>query len=127
MVNFSSADSDSIVDLGYHIKAARDAGLGHQILTWNEGRWCLRVDCPTDTAYQDKRYPDKKQLAKDIVAYLEKNMLPAPHDIGIITINIWNKNQGTTIAWQENKTVYQISSSDPMTALKVAVATKAIS
>lgn len=125
-VDLSAVDSDAIVDLGHQIKGTWDSGLGHQVLVWNEGRWCLRVDSPTDSAYQDKAHPDNMQLAKDVVAYLEDNMLPAPQDIGVITMDIWDQNQGTTIEWQDRQTVYQISSPDPMTALRVAVAMKAV-
>ncbi|MEA4946079.1 MAG: M56 family metallopeptidase [Oscillospiraceae bacterium] len=125
-VDLSSVDSDAIVDLGHQIKGTWDSGLGHQVLVWNEGRWCLRVDSPTDSTYQSKTYPDNEQLAKDVVAYLEDNMLPAPQEIGVIAINIWAQNQGTTIEWQDQQTVYQISSPDPMTALKVAVAMESV-
>lgn len=125
-VDLSSVDSNAIVDLGHQIKAVQDAGLGHQMLAWNEGRWCLHVDSPTDSAYQDKEYPDNKQLAKNVVVYLENNMLPAPQKIGIVSINIWYQNHDTTIEWQDNQTVYQITSQDPMTALKIAVEMKAV-
>ena len=113
-----------LLDLGHKIKAVGDAGLGHQYLIWNEGRWCLRVDSPTDPTYKNKEYPDREQLAKNVVAYLEDHMLPAPREIGVITINIWSQSYGTTVQWQDNQTVYQVSSQDPMTALKVAVAMK---
>ena len=116
--------TDQILDLGHNIKAAEDAGLGHQQLIWNEGRWCLRMDSPTDPAYKNKEYPDREQLAKNVVAYLEDHMLPAPQEVGIISINIWDHSYGTTVRWQQKQTVYQVSSPDPMTALKVAVAMK---
>ena len=116
--------TDQILDLGHNIKAAEDAGLGHQQLMWNEGRWYLQVDSPTDPAYKNKEYPDREQLAKNVVAYLEDYMLPAPQEIGIISINIWDHSYGTTVRWQQKQTVYQVSSPDPMTALKVAVAMK---
>ncbi len=126
---YEQADTSNygeLLNLGHNIKAVGDAGLGHQYLIWNEGRWCLRVDSPTDPAYENKEYPDREQLAKNVVAYLEDHMLPAPQEIGVITINIWNQSYGTTIRWQHNQTVYQVSSQDPMTALKVAVAMKFI-
>lgn len=124
-VDLSSADSDTVVDLGHQIKAVGDAGLGHQILTWNEGRWCLHVDSPTDSTFQDREYPDNRRLAREVVAYLRDNMLPAPRKIGVITINLWKQNGGTTVEWQNQQTVYQISSQNPMTALKIAVKMKA--
>lgn len=124
---YEQADTSNygeLLNLGHNIKAVGDAGLGHQYLIWNEGRWCLRVDSPTDPAYKNKEYPDREQLAKNVVAYLEDHMLPVPQEIGVITINIWNQSYGTTIRWQHNQTVYQVSSKDPITALKVAVTMK---
>ena len=120
----NSASSDEFIDLGHQIKAAERAGLGHQQLLWNEGRWYIDLDYPTDSAFQTKDYPDSKQLAKNVAEYLDKNMLPVPHKIGTVRIINWNKSAETTIQWQDNQTVYQISSHDPMTALKVAVAMK---
>jgi len=124
---YEQADTSNygeLLDLGHNIKAVGDAGLGHQQLIWNEGRWCLRVDSPTDPTYQNKEYPDNKQLAKNVVEYLDDHMLPAPQKIGVININIWNQSHGATVEWQYNQMVYQVSSHDPMTALKVAVAMK---
>jgi len=124
---YERADASSngeLLNLGHNIKAVEDAGLGHQQLIWNEGRWCFRMDSPTDPTFKNKEYPNREQLAKNIVAYLEDQMLPAPQKIGVISINIWNQSYGTTVKWQYNQTMYQISSQDPMLALKVAVAMK---
>lgn len=121
-VDFSNYGT--LVDLGHKIKAVGDAGLGHQYLIWNEGRWCLRIDSPIDPAFRNKKYPDGEQLAKAVVAYLEDHMLPAPQKIGVISISIWNQNDGTNVEWQEDRTVYRVASKDPMTALKTAVAMK---
>jgi hypothetical protein len=119
--------ADQILDLGYNIKAVESVGLGHQQLIWNEGRWCLWVDSPSDPAYKNKEYPDRSRLAKDVVAYLEDYMLPAPQEIGVIYIGDWDANRfdnDTTVKLQKNQTVYQITCKDPMAALKVAVAMK---
>ena len=110
---------DMKVDLGHNIKALGEGGLGHGYLTWNEGRWCIRVDSPNDKSYINKNYPDSKKLAESVVEYLNKYMLPAPQKI-----DNWNNLHGTTIRWQYNQMVYQVWSQDPMTALKVAVAMK---
>ncbi len=80
-----------------HIRAilslyAAQAGPGHQRLIWNEGRWCFRMDSPTDPALRNKKYPGRDQLAKNIVIYLDKNMLPAPQKIGVVHIGIWDPN-----------------------------------
>ena len=121
-VDTSTSAYGDILELGHNIKAVEGAGAGHQQLTWNEGRWCIRVDSPTDPAYKNKEYPDREQLAKSVVAYLDAHMLPAPQKIGVISINIWAWNYGATVEWQNHQTVYQVSSKNPMAALKVAVA-----
>ena len=115
---------DMDVDLGHNIKALREAGMGHGYLTWNEGRWCIRLDSPNDPAYKNEKYPDSKKLAEEIVEYLNTYMLPAPEKIGVISVNNWNNSNGTTIEWQYNQMVYKVWSQDPMTALKAAVAMK---
>ena len=119
-----ASNSEELFNLGHNIKAVGDAGTGHKYLTWNEGRWCIKVDSPIDPAFQNKEYPDGKQLARNIVAYLEDHTLPAPQKIGVIQSVIWNQSYEATVQWQENQMVYQVTSEDPMTALKVAVAMK---
>lgn len=128
-VDISGVPSDYQMNLGHNIKAEENAGAGHQWLYWNEGRWFLRLDSPTDPAFKNKKYPDRNQLAKDIVAYLDNYMLPAPQQIGVIYIMDWVGNQkqidySSTIQLQKDQMVYQITSTDPMVALKVAVAMK---
>lgn len=115
---------DMNIDLGHNIKALVDAGMGHGYLTWNEGRWCIRLDSPNDPAYKNKKYPDSKKLAEEIVEYLNNYMLPAPEKIGVISVNNWYNSNGTTIEWQYNQMVYKVWSQDPMTALKAAVTMK---
>jgi hypothetical protein len=124
-VQINTADYDQFADLGHNIRAAEQAGMGHQQLLWNEERWYIHLDFPTDSAFQSKDYPDSTQLAKNIVAYLNKSMLPAPQKIGVIKISNLNTAEGATIRWQNKETVYQISGQDPMTALKIVVAMKA--
>ena len=126
-VDFSGVPSNYQMDLGHNIKAEESAGLGHQWLYWNEGRWFLRLDSPIDPAFKNNKYPDRDQLAKDVVAYLDNYMLPAPQQIGVINIMDWVGNQKqidntTAIQFQKGQTVYQITSTDPMVALKVSVA-----
>lgn len=117
-----TADYDEFADLGHGIQAAEQAGTGHQQLLWNEGRWYLNLDFPIDPAYQNKNHPDGKQLAKDIVAYLDKSMLPAPQKVGVIRVKDWNTSAETTVEWQNGSMAYQIVGSEPMTVLKTAVA-----
>lgn len=128
-VDISGVPSDYQMNLGHNIKAEENAGAGHQWLYWNEGRWFLRLDSPTDPAFKNKKYPNRDQLAKDVVAYLDNYMLPVPQQIGVIYIMDWVGNQkqidnSSTIQLQKDQTVYQITCTDPMVALKVAVAMK---
>lgn len=119
-----SVEKDALVDLGHGIKAVADAGCGHGYLNWNEGRWYLTMNSPNDPEYSNKTYPDSKKLAQQIVAYLDSHMLPVPQKIGMVDIDNWNNNMGTTITWQDNQMVYQVTSRDPMIALQVAVEMK---
>lgn len=112
---------DQMVDLGYGIIGMMEGATGHAYISWNEGRWCIKIDSPSDLAYRNKKYPDHMKLAKDIVTYLEKYALPAPQKYGVITIRNWDKSPETIVQWQDHKTVYQITSEDPMKALEVAV------
>ncbi len=120
-INISSLNKEMIVDLGHNIKSLCEGAAGHYYITWNEGRWCLHVEGPGDPAYKYAKYPDGIELAKGAVTYLSTNMLPVPHEIGVIRIEDWANNHETTINWQDHKTVYRIASQDPMIALKVAV------
>ncbi len=122
--DFTGAEN-SAVDLGHRIKAVQEYGLGHAELYWNEGRWSITVDSPSDPAYRTKQYPDNKKLAEQIVAYLDKAMLPAPRNVGVIEVGDWSNNMVTTVSWQRDAVVYRVTSSDPMTALKTAVAMNA--
>ena len=124
----ASSCGDDCIDLGNNIKAVPDCGCGHQAIVWSEGRWCIRIDSPTDKTMASKKYPDSKPLAISVAAYLNKNMLPAPQKIGIIKMSTWKSDSSScaTVEWQNGKTVYQIDSSSPMAALEIAVAMKAV-
>jgi len=120
----TSNSENPLVDLGHNIRAVEEAGLGHGYLIWNEGRWCINLDSPNDSTYKNKEYPDSKLLAKNMVEYLNDQMLPAPQKIDVISVNNWNNSNGASIQWQSGQTVYEIGSKDPMTALKLAAAMK---
>lgn len=109
------------VDLGHGIKAISDAGAGHQYLSWNEGRWFINIDSPTDPQYANKNYPTAVELGKKIVSYLEDHMLPPPHDKGEIKISTWKNNNETKIQWQEQDIIYRLKTKrEPIEALKMA-------
>lgn len=110
------------VNLGNGITAVSEGAAGHAYLMWNEGRWSIKMNSPTDPRYKNKTYPDSKKLAENIVAYLHDHALPAPQKIGVVTINNWNNSTLTTVQWQYHEMIYQVSSHNPFTALKTAVA-----
>lgn len=112
------------IDLGHNIKAEQSGATGHDYLMWNEGRWSIKVDAPNDPNYKAKNYEDNKKVAEDIVAYLHDHALPAPQDIGIINVSLWNNSLETTVHWQDHEMTYQVSSNDPLTAVKTATAMK---
>ncbi len=107
------------VDLGYGIKASVEGATGHSYLHWNEGRWSITIDSPTDHSFEKENGTD---LGKQVAAYLNKAYLPAPKSIGAILIHNWKHSHETTVEWQFNQMTYKITSQTPMMALKIAVA-----
>lgn len=109
------------VDLGYGITGYQDAGAGSVYLSWEEGNWSLTV------RGNNLDGEDPTPLAKDIVALLEKESLPAPKSVGQITVRISNKHKEmdlNSVVWQDGKEVYTIQHHDPLQALKMALSLK---
>ncbi|QHE60550.1 hypothetical protein FHE72_05445 [Rossellomorea vietnamensis] len=111
------------IELGHGIKGLQEGAAGHEYLYWNEGRWLIKVDFPTDPQYKVDGYEGVEDMAKKVLDYLEKNYLPAPDDKGVITINGFKEHPETVVKWQEGKTVYTITSKEkePFSALDTAV------
>lgn len=111
------------VNLGHNIKAFGEGSTGDAILIWNEGRWLIEVDYPTDKTRGTKRFPSGMELSKKIVAYLDTHSLPAPHDKGVIKVKDYKDSHETTVQWQEGSTVYSTKSknNNPMEVLKKVV------
>ncbi|MBW3112296.1 hypothetical protein KYJ26_10670 [Bacillus sp. MCCB 382] len=111
------------IDLGHGIKGLQEGAAGHEYLYWNEGRWLIKVNFPTDPHYRIDGYDGAEDMARKVVDYLEKNYLPAPDDKGLITINGFKEHPETVVKWQEGKTVYTITSKEkePFDALEMAV------
>jgi hypothetical protein len=111
------------IDLGHGIKGLQEGAAGHEYLYWNEGRWLIKVNFPTDPQYSIDGYDGAEDMAKKVVDYLEKNYLPAPEDKGVITINGFKEHPETVVKWQKGKTVYTINSKEkePFDALETAV------
>ena len=103
------------VDLGYNLTGYQDAGAGSIYLGWNEGRWALATHARTENSEKGI------ELAKEAVAFLEKNRLPIPNPNGFAHLDA---EQGDNrILWQDKMIVYTIDQVvDPLNALKIAVA-----
>ncbi|WP_373895282.1 hypothetical protein ACUL41_14395 [Virgibacillus natechei] len=110
-------------DLGHGVKALAEGATGHQYISWNEGKWLIRVNAPTDPEYATGNYENGEELARTVVDYLETNYLPAPDQCGVIEINDFSDHPGTVIRWQQGSTVYEIDegTDTPIDALQIAV------
>jgi uncharacterized protein YceK len=117
--------TETNMDLGHNIKAFAEGAAGHQFISWNEGRWLIRVDYPNDLQYAAQKGIDGETFAKSVVNYLEKYYLPAPGDKGIIKIGCFKNSPQTLIQWQENNIVYEIKSdkNNPLETIHKAVET----
>ncbi|MEY9978507.1 hypothetical protein [Lysinibacillus sp. RC79] len=103
------------VDLGYNIKGYQDAGAGSLWTGWNEGRWALATHTRTDNPEAGVK------LAKQVVQFLETNMLPIPKQNGFARLDVYKS--GNLIVWQDEKLVYTLDSiKEPLKALEIAVA-----
>ncbi|OUZ31548.1 hypothetical protein A5806_000830 [Enterococcus faecium] len=92
---------------------------GSSFLEWQEGNWRIRI------RGNNIEGQDPLLLAKEIVAYLEENSLPAPEQFGKITVDMGDTtNRAVEVSWQEPKNAYTITHQDPMSALKMAVSMK---
>ncbi|WP_430535704.1 hypothetical protein [Listeria rocourtiae] len=104
------------VDLGSNITGYADAGAGSTFLNWAEGRWSMSVRNTTSADQQDS-----VNLAKKVVTMLEKETLPAPHQVGGMKLEAApNKAEGNIISWQNDKTDYTVSNfADPLDGVKI--------
>lgn len=111
------------IDLGHGVEALAEGATGHNYVSWNEGKWLIRVNAPTDHQFATGKYEDGEKLARTVVDYLETNYLPAPDERGVIEIDDFAEHPGTVIRWQQGSTVYEINEStdNPIDALQIAV------
>lgn len=111
------------MDLGHGIKAFAEGAAGHQYISWNEGRWLIQVNYPSDPQYASQKEKDGKAFAVTMVNYLEKNYLPAPKDKGVLKISCFKDSPQTLIQWQKGRTVFEIKADDnkPFEAIDKAV------
>ncbi|AQY51655.1 lipoprotein [Listeria weihenstephanensis FSL R9-0317] len=105
------------VDLGSGITGYSDAGAGSTFLNWAEGRYSLGV---RNTTSADPEV--SIDLAKKVVAKLEKETLPIPHQLGAVKLEAEpNRADGNSIRWQNQKTVYSVSQfADPLDGVSIA-------
>lgn len=70
------------MDLGHQITGYQQGAAGSSYLEWQEGNWRIRIRGNNIDGQEPL------PLAKEIVAYLEENRLPAPEQFGKITIDM---------------------------------------
>ncbi|MEI5993334.1 hypothetical protein [Candidatus Enterococcus mansonii] len=109
----------SKIDLGYGITGYQQGAAGSSYLSWQEGNWSLVVRASNIEG--EKAEP----LAKEVVAYLEQAMLPAPKNVGQITLTTTPSNsyQNNSVLWQKGSAVYTIQHFDALQAVKMTVST----
>lgn len=111
--------SGNPIDLGYGITGHQQGAAGSSYLSWQEGNWSLVVRASNIEGEVGE------PLAKEVVAYLETAMLPAPQNVGQISLaaGISDFYQSNSVVWQQGATVYTIQHFDPLQAVKMAVST----
>lgn len=119
VVNQIIDNGGSKVDLGYGITGYQQGAAGSSYLSWQEGNWSMVVRASNIGGEV------AEPLAKEAVAYLETAMLPAPQNVGQIslTASISDSYQNNSIVWQKGLIVYTIQHFDPLQALKMTVST----
>ncbi len=126
MKNYQQVKQTNL-DLGNGIKALQEGAAGHDYITWNEGRWYIRIDSPNDTSYSNSGAHGVK-IAKSIVSYLHDHMLPPPHEHGVITIDNWKKHHSATVRYQDHAEIYTVTGhQEPLTPIEIAAALKPVS
>lgn len=105
------------VDLGHNITGYQQGAAGSSYLTWQEGNWTIVVRA------SNVEGEEPVTLAKEVVNYLEKAFLPAPRTAGQINLQVATGDyRQNTVTWQKDTKVYQVSATDAMKALDIAVA-----
>lgn len=101
------------VDLGYDITGYMQGAAGSTYLNWQEGNWSLLVRA------SNQAEEDPVPLAQSVVNYLEEVYLPAPTNVGQITLIPSNSEtlEANTVVWQEGTVVYQVTHTDPLHAV----------
>ncbi|WP_458413117.1 hypothetical protein ACNQFZ_20340 [Schinkia sp. CFF1] len=111
------------LDLGHGIKGFAEGAAGHHYISWNEGKWLIEINFPTNPEYAIDNYENAESMAKSTVNYLDEHFLPPPDQRGKIQINGFREHPETIIRWQQGNKVYEIDqkTANPLEALQIAV------
>ncbi|MGO4936384.1 hypothetical protein ACTQ54_01880 [Fundicoccus sp. Sow4_H7] len=105
------------VDLGYGITGFMQGAAGSTYLNWQEGNWSLVVKA------SNIEEEDPVALAVEVVEYLEEIYLPAPTQVGQITLSMPDENstyETNSVVWHEDNVVYTVTHQDAMQAIRMA-------
>ncbi|MBL1224705.1 hypothetical protein [Enterococcus sp. BWR-S5] len=107
------------VDLGYGLTGYTQGAAGSSYLTWPEGNWNVTIKASNIDG------EDAVPLGKEVVAYLEENMLPIPEPDGNIQLEIGENGdyQTNAVIWQKKNVVYKVHHFNAMQAVKMATST----
>lgn len=110
------------LDLGHGIKGFAEGAAGHHYISWNEGKWLIEINFPTNPEYAIDNYENAESMAKSIVNYLEEHFLPPPDQRGKIQVNGFREHPETIIRWQQGNKVYEIDqkTANPLEPLQIA-------
>lgn len=102
------------IKLSEGLTGYQDAGAGSVWISWNVGRWALTTQAHADDNERGVA------LAKEVIAYLDEYLLPAPRQNGYAHLDA--AHEDNRIIWEKETTVYTIDQvSDPLKALEIAV------
>lgn len=118
-VNYVTDSNGQSVDLGYGLTGYQQGAAGSTYLNWQEGNWSLTVRAVSGSGQE------AISTAKEMVEYLEKNLLPAPKNLGQVTVDLGLTGyKKAKVAWNFDETVYEVTSDSPLKALEIAVSVK---
>lgn len=105
------------IDLGDGITGYQDAGAGSSFITWHEGRWSFMMRARND----ENGVAAGKELAREVVERLSKQLLPPPHEngAGLFSANDSDAVETNRLAWQEEHIVYEVYMSDALRLIDV--------
>lgn len=99
------------VNLNHGITGYQQGAAGSTYLAWQEGNWSLVVQT-TNSAQEDPI-----AIANSVIDLLENIYLPAPTNVGQITIHL---NSNYQLVFNQNNMVYTLTHSDYLALLKMA-------